>query len=165
LIVGKVSGFQIDLIQMSKGVKVVPLELSDSEVRTLIVETLLKAQEVFPKMKLDDLEIGSRQPAGAQGVLWAWRISTNLGAFDISNNHRLVRIAPEPAAKMKKAGKLPDVASALFSAWCPDWKEMKFDSDKKRILVVGSTVGSCSCPMRFVFFKMFGAFDFTMEAT
>jgi hypothetical protein len=117
---------------MSKAITVLPLELTDSEVKTLIVETLLKAQEVFPKMNLEDLEIGSRQPTGAQGVLWAWRISTNLGAFDISNNHRLVRIAPESESRMKKIGKLPDVAKVLFEAWCPDWKALTFESDKKK---------------------------------
>lgn len=69
--------------------------------KTLIVETLLKAQVVFPKLNLESLEIGARQPSGAPDVLWAWRISTNLGAFDVSNNHRLIRIALEAESGMK----------------------------------------------------------------
>jgi hypothetical protein len=117
---------------MNKGTKVLPLDLSDSDVKTLINETLLKAQAVFPKLNLEDLEIGARQPSGVAGVLSAWRISTNLGAFDISNNHRLVRIAPEAELGMRKKGALTDVAKALFEAWCPDWKNLIFDSDKEK---------------------------------
>lgn len=116
---------------MSKGIKVLPLDLSDSDVKALINETLLKARVVFPKMNLESLEIGARHPIGAPGVLGAWRISTNLGAFDISNNHRLIRIAPEAESGMKKKGKLTDVAKVLFDAWCPDWKAVPFDSDKE----------------------------------
>ncbi len=117
---------------MNKSRKVAPLELSDDEVKSLITETLLKAQNVFPKMKIEDLEVGARQPAGSEGVLSAWRISTNLGNFDISNNLRVVRIAPEPEARLKKNGSLPEVVQSLYSAWCSDWSTFSMDFDKKK---------------------------------
>ncbi len=117
---------------MNKSRNVAPLELSDDEVKSLITETLLKAQNVFPKMKIEDLEVGARRPAGSEGVLSAWRISTNLGNFDISNNLRLVRIAPEPEARLKKKGSLPEVVQSLYSAWCSDWSTFSMDFDKKK---------------------------------
>lgn len=117
---------------MSTGVKVLPLELSDAEVKALIVSTLSRAQDIFPTMNLEELTIGARRPVGSEDFLWAWRIATNFGAFDISNNLRLVRIQPEPDSKMKKKGKLSDVVKALFSLWCPDWQPNQFAFDKEK---------------------------------
>ncbi len=117
---------------MQKSKKILPLELPEAEIKKLIVETLLKAREVFPKMEVGNIEIGARQPVRPAGILSAWRIATSHGQFDISNHHRLVGITPDPEAKLKKKGKLDQVVKTLFEAWCTDWLSLSIEFAKAK---------------------------------